>query len=68
MTIWHGATTCDFCHNEIGAVLYDARTDSGPWATMCWECNRIHGAGILGLGQGQRYLQNIKGVYEKVEG
>ncbi len=56
-TEWAGPRVCDFCRQTIHGILYDARTKSGPWATMCQGDFDIYGVGKLGTGQGQRYEQ-----------
>ncbi len=65
--VWLGNTTCDFCKRPIYGALYDARTFSGQWATMCKTCWMEH-AGELGTGKGQRYTQEPAGEFVKVEG
>lgn len=56
--IWSSSHKCDFCQKDCGKVLYDAATKYGPWATMCEDCWKKQGAGVLGPGFGQRYELN----------
>lgn len=64
-TAWLGSSTCDICKTQITDELYDARTTSGPWATMCKDCFKQHGIGKLGIGYGQKYVLH-EGVFVKV--
>jgi hypothetical protein len=41
--------------NTIVPAIYDGKTKSGRWASMCESCMFTHGVG-LGLGKGQRYI------------
>lgn len=68
--LWYGETTCDLCHHEITDTLYDAavRYVGFPWATMCEKCYKKHGVKKLGQGFGQKYVKNVDGEFEKVEG
>ena len=51
--------TCDFCKQDPGGDLreakYDGKTYAGPWGYMCEEHYQEHGVG-LGLGIGQRLV------------
>ena len=53
-----------------GEVVYDAKTvhGGGQWATMTEESYKRHGAGVLGLGSGQKYVRNEQGELHKVAG
>lgn len=53
---------------KTGEVVYDAKTRSGPWATMKQESWEKHGSGRLGTGHGQKYVRNEQGQFIKVEG
>lgn len=54
---------CDICQLPFGSVMYDIKTNSGPWGNLCESCMKIHSSGHLGLGQGQKYeLQEGKWV------
>lgn len=65
---WCGEVgNCDICCKPITESFVDGKTRMGPWAKMCHRCVMTHGVG-LGLGRGQRYTKNAKGVFEKVEG
>lgn len=52
-----------------GEVIYDAKTVSGPWATMTQATYDLigHPCG-LGLGKGQKYVRQANGQLWKVEG
>jgi hypothetical protein len=49
-------------------VMYDGRTNSGPWANMAAQSWRIYGVGKLGTGYGQKYKKQADGRWLKVEG
>lgn len=55
---------CDTCNAPIVSKFYDAKTEMGPWACMCPEC-QVKGPGLnrVGTGKGQEYtLQDGKWV------
>ena len=56
-TTWYGPSTCDFCGRNCQKTLYDGKTKSGTWATMCRTCFIENGMG-LGYGVGQKYTLN----------
>ena len=64
---WLGSKTCDFCGDICEVFLYDAKTYSGPWATMCERHFREHGY-RLGTGWGQKYARQPNGEWHKIEG
>lgn len=47
---------CDVCKEEVGSVMFDARTVNGQWAWMCIDCFCEQGVG-LGIGKGQKYME-----------
>jgi hypothetical protein len=49
-------------------VMYDGRTNVGPWANMAEQSWRIYGIGKLGTGYGQKYKKQADGRWLKVEG
>lgn len=57
---------CDFC-GASNRTMYDGKTKSGPWATMCETHFKRHGVG-LGTGKGQQYLHEQTKGYRKVAG
>jgi len=58
---------CDICRRELGSVMYDAKTLSGPWGCLCPECWRRHTAKKLGVGLGQKYRRAADGQFHSVE-
>jgi len=54
--------------NQVGEIIYDAKTKMGPWATMTEMSFQIYGLGKLGQGYGQKYRRNEAGELHKVEG
>lgn len=57
---------CEICEVKFrpGDLVFDARTMSGRWGTLCRNCFHSHGIS-LGTGNGQKY---IRGVEEKIGG
>lgn len=55
-----------FTH-KVGEVVYDAKTKTGPWATMNQASFDVFGVGKLGMGFGQKYVRNERGhlVYQE---
>lgn len=51
-----------------GEIIYDAKTKSGPCATMSEMSWQFYGTGKLGTGLGQKYRRNAAGELHKVEG
>lgn len=55
---------CDFCKiddNVETPAAYDAKTNRGPWASMCEEHYTRHRASDrLGTGNGQKYIVGEK--------
>lgn len=51
-----------------GGIMYDAKTDLGPWANMTEKSFKEHGPGRLGTGFGQKYVMQEDGRWLKVEG
>jgi hypothetical protein len=51
-----------------GAVMYDGKTEYGPWANMTQESWDAHGPGRTGLGLGQKYVLQEDGRWLQVEG
>lgn len=49
-------------------VMYDGKTQMGPWANMSETSWKLHGVGILGTGYGQKYKKQADGRWLKVEG
>lgn len=45
---------CDMCGPGVPAE-FDAKTERGPWANMCFKHYKVHGIG-LGTGKGQRLV------------
>ena len=66
---WAMETVCDICHCRITGELYDAqRNDRGmEWATMCADCFKKYGV-KLGMGYGQKYVQEADGEFYLAEG
>lgn len=52
---------------QEGEIVYDARTRSGPWATMTQRSFDMNSMGRLGTGFGQKYVRNAAGELHKVE-
>ena len=50
-----------------GEVVYDARTKMGPWAMMTEQSWKLYGAGLLGVGYGQKYVRNERGELHLME-
>ena len=68
MQTWVGSTWCDMCGHLCVSILYDARTNFRPWATMCYDCYRQYGV-ALGNGMGQKYqFDDDEEKFIKVEG
>jgi hypothetical protein len=63
---------CDICRKpfceQIGVVMYDAKTKQGPWGCLDEPCFHTHGAGRLGTGYGQKYVRQTDGRFLKVDG
>jgi hypothetical protein len=57
----------DFGHPIIG-IMYDAKTQMGPRATMSKTSYQHYGVGKLGTGLGQKYERQPDGKWLKVEG
>ena len=68
-TNWLGnvPTHCDIGKEEIKGVFIDGKTHMGPWGCMCEPCHKEFGIG-LGMGMGQKYVQQENGQWLKVEG
>jgi hypothetical protein len=66
--LWYGSTTCDICNVNIRGDLFDARTFSGRWATLCLTCFKIETSQHLGTGYGQHYKERQDGKWVKVAG
>ena len=65
---WTGPLTdCDIDHRPFVAVMYDAKTKSGPWGNLCDRCFEAHGVG-LGTGLGQRYERQDDGRWLRTAG
>lgn len=60
-------TECDLCHEAISGVFIDGKTQMGPWACMCAACHNAFGCD-LGLGKGQKYVQQESGQWLKTAG
>jgi hypothetical protein len=58
---------CNVCGGEFDGTMYDAKTHTGQWGNLCGGCFESH-AGSLGLGLGQKYVQQSDGKYMCVEG
>lgn len=54
--------------NQVGEIVYDAKTIYGPWATMTQETYDQIGTGQLGIGFGQKYKRDENGHLNCVEG
>lgn len=68
-TYWIGpAVHCDICKNPFERVMYDIKTNSGPWGLLCTPCMKAHTNGQLGTGMGQRYHKTDDGKWLKVAG
>jgi hypothetical protein len=66
---WHGDLgQTDNFGKPYKDVMYDARTNRGPWANMSEASWRVHGCGFLGTGNGQKYKKQEDGRWLKVEG
>ena len=68
LSYWQGGTTCNMCDKPIKGDLFDARTFSGLWATMCMQCWKTYAPGALGTGHGQHYKQRVDSTWLKVGG
>ncbi len=55
---------CDVCYALIPGVFIDGRTRMGPWACMCETCHAEVGCG-LGVGNGQKYVEQTDGRFKK---
>lgn len=66
---WAMDKVCDICRCRITGELYDAqRNDRGmEWATMCADCFKKYGV-KLGVGYGQKYVQEADGEFYLAEG
>lgn len=53
--------------DPIGDTIIDGRTTVGPWALMTPASHAKYGMG-LGVGRGQKYVQQTDGRWLKVEG
>ena len=71
MASWMGPapTNCDVCETKITIKFYDAKTNIGPWASMCPSCHNLGpGLGRLGTGLGQEYTKQPDGKFLKTGG
>jgi len=59
---------CDICKAALRGDFFDARTYSGPWATLCLQCWKQHTPMTLGTGHGQHYKETTQGKWLKVAG
>jgi hypothetical protein len=51
-----------------GDLMYDGRTNMGPWANMSHDSWMMVGVKKLGTGYGQKYRKQADGRWLKVEG
>lgn len=59
---------CDDCGGEFtNGVMYDAKTQYGPWGNLCQACFSRIGVG-LGIGYGQKYVKQADGKWLCTEG
>ena len=64
---------CQSCGKPFGKLMYDMKTQGGPWANLCDNCAMHNGGnhpgiGRLGLGLGQKYEKQPDGKWLKTEG
>lgn len=60
---------CQTCDQPFGKLMYDMKTNMGPWANMCNDCALLGpGIGRLGTGLGQKYQKQSDGRWLKVAG
>ena len=60
---------CQTCGKPFGNIMYDMKTQGGPWANMCNTCAMLGpGVGLTGVGLGQRYAKQSDGRWLKVSG
>lgn len=52
---------------QVGEVIYDAKTNQGPWATMT-SLSWMQHSRKIGHGLGQKYVRNEEGHLVKVDG
>jgi hypothetical protein len=68
-TYWYGSLPDE---DDFGVpyknIMIDGRTKQGPWANMTLTSWRIHGCGMLGTGNGQKYKKQSDGRWLKIEG
>ena len=66
-----GMSECDFCAtklDQVGSIVFDAKTPQGPWGTACPKCFRTETLGRLGTGFGQKFQRDENLRLVKLEG
>ncbi len=59
---------CDICKKPFNNVMYDVKTNIGPWGNLCESCFQLYTSRRLGTGQGQKFERQTDGRFLCVEG